>query len=309
MIVLQREVLPDLIARLSARLEGIRERGFDTSPKQTKRLRLLFRDLAGMTEGFAERMRAVVEPRLIRFAAAQSRQLAVELKREVGSLASIVTPSASTLRAAILERPLEGIPLGERWERRGLSFRSRVEAQVRIGLVQGEPPQAIVSRVRSLFPREARQAAMTARAGVAHAQMQARQATMEENADLLKGVMWVATLDLSTCPICGDLDGTVLPIDSGPRPPLHQGPCRCSISPVLRSAEELGGTRASMDGQVPDSVLYRDWIEEQTKEEQEEAFGVGAAELFRTGGISLADMVDAAGNRLSLERLEDLAGV
>lgn len=307
--LLQREVLPDLMASLSARLETISTRGFDTGPAKTARLRFLFRDLENFAQSMSARILTEVEPRLERFAVAQSRQLSKELKAEVGSLASVVTPSASTIRAAVLQRPLEGIPLGDRWERRSRSFKNRVEAQVRIGLVQGETPQEITARVRSLFPRETRQAAMTARAGVAHAQMQARQVTFEENRDLLRGVLWVATLDLSTCPACGALDGKALPVDSGPRPPLHEGPCRCSLAPVLRSAADLGGTRASMDGQVPASVRYADWIEEQDEEEQEEAFGIGVADLFRTGRIGLEDMVDAAGNRLSLERLEALAGI
>src|SRR5690606_26281802 len=72
---------------------------------------------------------------------------------------------------------------------------------------------------------------------------------------------------LHNCPACMSLDGKVFPINEGPRPPRHVA-CRCTMNVVLKSAQELGlnlreipeGTRMSMDGQVPQSVIYNDWL-------------------------------------------------
>lgn len=306
--ILDREVLPDLRERLAARLQNIAARGFDTGPASTARLRFLFRDLSQLFSDLVVRMNAETETPLLQFAKAQASSLARDMKREVGSLAPVTTPSVGLIRQAVLRRPFEGMLLKERWDRRGRSFREAVEGQVRIGLVQGESPDQIVSRVRDLWPAQRRHVASTVRAAVAHGQNQGRQATYEENRRILRGVLWVATLDVSTCPRCGALDGELFPIDEGPRPPLHYGPCRCTTVPVLRSASDLGGTRASMDGQVPESTTFEEWIGEQSPERQDLAFGRGRARLFRAGRIALEDMADAAGNVIPLAELEEAVG-
>lgn len=300
--LLDREILPDLRERLAARLQNIATRGFDTGPTTTARLRYLFRDLRQLFSDLVLRMHKETEAPLLDFATAQAEALARELKREVGTLASVATPSTGMLRQAVLRRPFDGILLKERWDKRGRAFREAVEGQVRIGLVQGETPEAIISRVRDIWPAQRRHVGATVRAGVAHAQNQARQATYEENPRLLRGVMWVSTLDISTCPRCGSLDGQVFEVDAGPRPPEHFN-CRCTTTPVLRSAEDLGGTRASMDGQVPEATSFEEWIGRQSAERQDRVFGAGRARLYRAGRIELEDMVDAAGNVIPLADL------
>ena len=305
--VLDEEVLPDLAARLAGRLENIATRGFDVGPQTTARLRFLYRDLGNFFDDLARRLRTETEDQLVDYATAQAAQLARDVRREVGTLASVVTPSTGAIRAAVLGRPFAGSTLRDRWGSRAASFRSKVEAQVRIGLVQGEVPAQIVRRVRALWPAERRKVASTVGSAVRHAQAQARQATYEENRGLLAGVMWVATLDVSTCPVCGGLDGKVLPVDSGPRPPLHPGPCRCATVPILKSAKDLGGTRASMDGQVPKAVKWAEWIGSQSADRQDEILGVGVAKLFRAGRIDVGDLVDGAGHAVTLERLAELS--
>lgn len=305
--ILDREILPDLRERLAARLQNIATRGFDAGPTTTARLRFLFRDLRALFDELAVRLNKETEAPLLEFAGAQSKAIARDLKREVGALGSVVSPSPGTIRQAVLRRPFDGLLLGERWEKRGRALREAVEGQVRIGLVQSETPEQIVARLRDIWPAQRRHVAATVRAAVAHAQNQGRQATYEEHRQLLRGVMWVATLDVSTCPRCGALDGRVFDVDVGPRPPEHFG-CRCTTVPILRSAEDLGGTRASMDGQVPDATTFAEWIERQPPERQDLVFGRGRARLFRAGRIDLEDMVDGAGNVIPLAELQEAAG-
>lgn len=300
--ILDREVLPDLRERLAGRLANITTRGFDTGPTTTARLRFLFRDLRQLFADLVVRMNKETEVPILGFAGAQADALARDMKREVGTLASVATPSDGAIRQAVLSRPFDGLLLKERWEKRGRSFREAIEGQVRIGLVQSETPEQIISRVREIWPAQRRHVAATVRAAVAHGQNQARQATYEENRRILRGLTWVATLDVSTCPRCGELDGQLLEIDAGPRPPLHFG-CRCTTVPVLRSAADLGGTRASMDGQVPESTDFGEWIARQPPDRQDLVFGRGRARLFRAGRLELADMVDGAGNVIPLSEL------
>jgi SPP1 gp7 family putative phage head morphogenesis protein len=300
--ILDREVLPDLVERLASRLQNIATRGFDTGPTTTARLRHLFRDLRDVFLALVERMNVETEGPLLAYAAAQSGALARDLRRESGALVSVTTPSAGTLRQAVMRRPFDGFLLKERWEKRGRAFRESVEAQVRIGLVQSETPEQIIQRVREVWPAQRRHVGATVRAGVSHAQNQARQATYEENRRLIRGIMWVSTLDISTCPRCGSLDGQVFEVDDGPRPPEHFN-CRCTTAPVMRAADDLGGSRASMDGQVPESVTFSEWIERQSVERQDLVFGRGRARLFRSGKLELEQMVDAAGNVIPLADL------
>jgi len=305
--VLENEVLPDLRARLAGRLENIASRGFDVGPRTTARLRFLFKDLRSFFDSLAERLGEETRPSLERFALGRAEQLAEEVSRLAGGFADVVVPTEAAVRAAVFSRPFDGMPMAERWARRARKFRESVESQVRTGLFQGESADRIVARVRAEFPTQARLTASVARSAVAQAQAQARQATFEANADLIAGVMWVATLDVDTCPECGLLDGQVLPLDSGARPPLHPGPCRCTTTAVLRSARELGFTRASMDGHVPEVVKWEEWITEQPPERQVTSLGKGVAELFQAGRLRARDLVSGAGDRLSLHELERLA--
>lgn len=100
-----------------------------------------------------------------------------------------------------------------------------------------------------------------------------------QNTDVLKGVEFVATLDDRTCHDCGNLDGKVYYYDENPptvkdTPPLHPN-CRCCLSPITKSWEELGmnaeevppSTRASFDGQVPETLTYNDWLKQMNQEE------------------------------------------
>lgn len=75
--------------------------------------------------------------------------------------------------------------------------------------------------------------------------------------------------------------------------------CRCTYVPVLKSWRDLGididdaevaSTRASMDGQVPDTLTWEDWLEERPENEQKAILGKGVFALWKDGKISTADL-------------------
>lgn len=120
----------------------------------------------------------------------------------------------------------------------------------------------------------------------------------------------VAGVVVHNSALCRARDGKIYPVDSGPRPPAHVA-CRSSTAPVTKSWKELGlnlneappGTRASMNGQVPDDLVYSSWLRKQPVEFQEEVLGKTKATLFRKGEIDLDRFVDRAGNELTLAEL------
>jgi hypothetical protein len=116
-------------------------------------------------------------------------------------------------------------------------------------------------------------------------------------------------LETNTCAQCAALDGTVFPVGEGPRPTLHPN-CRCQMVPVMKDWEALGledlgpGTRESMDGEVPESLTYNEWLKGQPAAVQDDILGPTRGELFRKGGIHLERFVDDSGRKWTLDELE-----
>jgi len=83
---------------------------------------------------------------------------------------------------------------------------------------------------------------------------------------------YIATLDSATCPVCGNYDGKKYALGEGPVVPVHDN-CRCTYAPITLSVREILGmpppedededhrrVRASMDGKVPVSTTWPDWL-------------------------------------------------
>jgi len=149
-----------------------------------------------------------------------------------------------------------------------------------------------------------------------------RVAGYEENADIIKAVQWVATLDSRTSDICMARSGKswTLPdfVPIGHSIPWNGGPpahwaCRSTSLPVTRSMAEITGkaadkiaprTRASMNGAVPREMTFDQFLKGKPTAFADEMLGVGRADLWRSGKITLAQLLDQRGNPLTLAQLE-----
>jgi SPP1 gp7 family putative phage head morphogenesis protein len=231
---------------------------------------------------------------------------------------NIVSPSAETLIAAVESKPFEGKILKEWIDKLDEDSYIRIRDAVRMGIVEGESYGQITKRVigtkalnysDGVTALNMRQAQALVSTAVAHTANEARQTFYGANDDLIKGVQWVSTLDARTTPICQSRDGTVYPVDSGPRPPAHFR-CRSSTTPVLKSWKELGidmeeapaGTRASMDGQVPEAETYQTWLKKKSAAFQDDVLGPTRGKLFREG-MPLDRFVDQSGKEYTLKQL------
>lgn len=231
----------------------------------------------------------------------------------------IVTPTAAQLKAAVDSRPFQGRLLKEWYKQLTEAQQSRLRGAIRMGFTEGETIDQMVRRIRGTKALQYRDGIMEVsrrgaealvRTAVNHTANTARNYTYGENASVIKGVQWVATLDGRTTLVCASRDGTVYPIDSGPRPPAHMN-CRSSTVPVLKSWKEMGislaeapeGTRASLDGQVAASTTYDKWLRGRSAEEQEDLLGVAKAKLFRDGELTLDKFVDRNGAEYTLDQL------
>lgn len=90
--------------------------------------------------------------------------------------------------------------------------------------------------------------------------------------------------------------------------------CRCTLTPLLKSWEELGmdlpefdpSTRASMDGQVSDTLDFKEWFDSKGAAFQAKWLGPGRYELWQKGKITFRDLVDQNGRELTLKQLAEL---
>ncbi len=228
-----------------------------------------------------------------------------------------VAPTADTLKAITTWRPMGDRLLGEMLS--GFSRRRAdlITGAIRQGMVLGETVAQIVARIRGTKAGNYRDGVMEmsrtsaermVRTAVNHVSNAAREEFYDANADLIKGVQWVATLDTRTCLRCAAQDGRVYGLKTGPRPPLHIN-CRCTTTPVLKRApaglDLPEGTRASMNGQVSESETFGTWLRRQSAATQDAALGPTRGALFRRGGLKIDRFLDVRGNQLNLDELRE----
>lgn len=227
----------------------------------------------------------------------------------------------------------EGATLTTWWQRQSTRFHQNFMDEVRVSLENGESVQQAVTRivggtvdgvpVAGIIATTRRSAEAIVRTAINEIVNQTRLNTFREMDDIVKAIQQVSTLDSRTSDICIAYSGLVwdiedlspidhaLPFNGGP--PRHIN-CRSTIVPVLRSFEELGidateiplATRASMDGEVPGDITFADWLSGKSISFQNGLLGPRRAELWRSGKITLTQLVDMRGNPMTLEQLENL---
>ena len=327
---LNTEVYPDLLAKLQARLERIRLRGFDSGFESTKTYLRMLDDLSEILDDghreAAKRLRAIV--RELAKVEARWQEAAILDSVPADARALIAPPERVNLAIvqAIVHRPMQGKVDEEWWGELTTKTRDRLQGQIGLGLSQNETQDQIIRRVRGTAANGYRdgvleasrvQAAAVVRTTTANVSAQAREETYKSMSGVVKGVQWVATLDTRTCPICGPRDGQVYDLDDpkAPRPPAHWN-CRCTTAPVLKSYREIArlkpraaaevseGTRASMDGQVPDAVTWKEWVDKQPAGRQDEIFGASRAKLYRSGRVDAKDLATRTGRIRTVAELE-----
>jgi len=241
------------------------------------------------------------------------------LSRAIPVEIDIVTPSVEQLEAIVTARPFQGKLLKDWLSELEQGRARRVRDAIRLGMVEGETVDQIVRRIRGTRAQKYRDGIMEigrrgaeamVRTAVAHTASVAREKVYEANKNVIAKEMWAATLDTRTCLSCQSLDRKEFEIGKGPKTPRHIA-CRCVRIPVTKSFRELGidldeiapSTRASMDGQVPATMSYSEWLRKQPASVQDEALGPTRAKLFREGGLDIDRFVNRAGDEWTLDEL------
>jgi hypothetical protein len=250
---------------------------------------------------------------------------------QVRATVGVAAVNAEQVTAAALARPFQGRLLREWMADIEGQRAARVRDAVRMGYIQQETIQQIVTRIRGtranryadgLLEIDRRSAEAVVRTAVSHTAAYTRERFMAANDDLIKAVSWTATLDTRTSEICRVRDGKRYTNDAKHKPIGHSLPwlggpgrahwnCRSVEVPVLKSWRELGidadevtdGTRASMDGQVPADQTFGQWIKRQSAERQDDILGPTRGKLLRDGGLTLDRFYSDKGRYLTLDEL------
>ena len=84
--------------------------------------------------------------------------------------------------------------------------------------------------------------------------------------------------------------------------------CRSVYVVYLKEAKYLEdippSTRSSMDGQVPATMNFAEFLDRKGKAFQDEVLGKGKAQLWREGKITLQQLIDQSGNPVTLKELD-----
>ena len=254
------------------------------------------------------------------------------LKIELGAK----LPPATYLEKLVGDTLIKGASSANWWKHQALDTQFRFASQVRLGAAQGETTTQIVARVvgtrakavggdAEAMPGILKTSEANARALV-HSSVQAvanaaRMASFQQNSDLIECLVWLATLDSHTCLLCAMRDLHEYSLD-GQEPINHThewagGPgaihfsCRCVLSTRTKSFKDLGieldepgeSTRPSDGGAVSSKMNFKDFLASKDKAWRAEYLGPGRAEMYEAGKITLNDLMNLKGRKLTLEEL------
>lgn len=244
---------------------------------------------------------------------------------------SVAAINASEVYAAAVATPFQGVLLGGALEDVSASRTKLIERTVARGWVENKTTDEIIRSLRGtrasgfvdgLLERPRREVASIVQTAVQHMNGFVADEAAAANSDIVKAIRWSATLDTRTSPMCRVRDGKLydpvnhkpighkFPWDGGPGR-LHWN-CRSAGVEVLKSFRELGidmpeievgGTRASMDGQVSRDITYLDWLKRQPAARQDDVLGPTRGALMRRGRLKPEEMYTDKGRFLSLDEL------
>lgn len=248
-----------------------------------------------------------------------------EIPSEIVPLLNIVSPESAAAWKTVKTRPFAN-GLFDDWVKKVNKNRLDVVGGVlEQGYAEGKTIQDMTRQIfgtrklrytDGLLQGTRNQIASLVRTAINHTASVAREEVYDENKKFLNGVEWISTLDGKTTLICASLDGLIDYYDgpkqlNGKRPPAHWG-CRSATAPVVKSLKELGivdndlpdSTRASMDGQVPESMKYNDWLQTQPAKVQRDVLGARRYELWKDNDYPSLDKFVSDNRVLTLGQLK-----
>lgn len=296
------EVAEPLIRSIAGRLAGFDARGVDVTPQNFPELAAMIREAEAIVELGVENVRRLTEERMRDIGQRESEFVSENVSKTLDEAAPQVDPSQA------IRRPFLGDDT-ERWFRKMLTGPTGDAVRQRLtqGIQQGMTVDQIVRSIRGTRNERGIIDASSDAVGVLvrTASTSASSNARDESFKALGVTHWrfLATLDSRTSVQCAAHDGKRFKVGVGPMPPLHPG-CR-SVSVPDFGGDPIG-TRASTDGQVPADKDFESWLGARSQKEQNEVLGVTKAKAWRSGKLTLKNMLGRDLQPLTLAELREL---
>lgn len=291
-------VMEDLRPRIdaiTARIEEARAAGQTVNPAwlyQQARYREL---LDGARSGFDQYANFVYQETsgLQRDAADRAIDAAYELARgafggmkaDPDSPVVLIRPGAEELKDLVGFLG-DGSPLSRLFSSFGAEAARGIGAALTAGIVTGRSPIEIARSIRQAAGIPRIRAETIARTELHRAFRSATQRTFEANSDVISGWIWHAAQQRRTCAACWAMHGTFHPVTEI----LHgHVRCRCAMLPQTKTFEELG--IAGVQDERITVPLGADLFDRLSDADQRFILGKGKFDLFKSGDITLADLV------------------
>jgi SPP1 gp7 family putative phage head morphogenesis protein len=305
-----RAVVNPLLKAIGGTLATFTPRGSDLIPEAFPEIAALQREIAATVQQGSNAVRKLTETRMQEIAAQEVRFTTQSLIPADAQFGAFPEP-VQAVQQAVAQRPWLGDST-ERWFAKMLQgpTADSVRAWVNTGIQQGLTTDEIVRGLRGtkeqtgiLSDKPLYAVAALVRTAATHASTVGR----NESYKALGATHYrfVATLDSKTSIQCASLDGQTFPLGKGPVPPLHPN-CRSSTVPIFDPGEPMQGDRATIDGPVPADQTFRQWLEGRSMGEQNEVLGRTKAEAWRSGKLSIDQMLGADLQPLTLAELREM---
>lgn len=309
------QLLADMLSTVQARL--LRE----PTEFQAGRVSRLLDDVAIITTRDLSELSADVTDTVTAFAADDVAFYERVVQR--GASVQLSTPAIGQVEQAVLNTGMDApigpktVTIGEALGQFEKKKASEVQRTINDGILAGRTTPQVAADVGALTSRQRAQVNALTRTVINHASNQAHKSFNRENANILKGEEWVATLDIRTTLICGGRDGRIFPVGRGPYPPAHWS-CRSVRVPVVKDEFNIGDLSADRPSkgaegaeQVTGETRFDGWLRRQPASFQDEYFaqfpdGAEKAALFRRGGLDIQQFRDETGRDYTLEQLRAL---
>jgi SPP1 gp7 family putative phage head morphogenesis protein len=271
----------------------------------------------------------------------------------IGAEVFEIVNTQKQLTSIVKNTMIDGATIGEWYKTQAKNTSQKVNREVaklihesravQVGMAKGESLSEIVNRIRGtatrpgIVPIAKHHADTLVRTSMSQVNNAVKMETYRENADVIKGLEIVATLDVRTTEVCMDHDTRKYTLDGKPighsvdflgGPPYHWN-CRSTTVPITFSWAELAGKkskisnkklarlddalsdsqRASMGGPVSSRMNYEEWLRTQPESIQIQALGKTKWKYWKEKGLSISDLVDQTGRALTIAELESKYGL
>ena len=276
--------------------------------RQRQRVSRLQRQIADQTRRARSQIQSDLEARLSEASSTEQRLIASRLRSALPTSARERLNAASPAATAAL--------LSDDWTQRIdqtlFDGQRRVQASLARALVTGEGMAAAARRIQqqnSDIQVSRSRLTTIVRTEIQRAANVSAEVSYRANADVLRAVQYLATLDSRTCMVCAPQHNQVYPLtaEGHPGPSLPQHPrCRCFYVPVTKSWRQMGLSdskdKRELSGRPTLDRSYPDWFTRQSEDQQRSILGPGRYDLWKSGKVSLENL-SANGRLLSLGEL------